>query len=64
MGEVREWVDKKEYIKVLLKEIEVLKLRYNPDTEGTGHYNTAISVLQNRVAELELDLIWPFDETT
>ena len=63
MGEVRTWVDKKEYISVLKKEIDVLKLRYKPETEGTGHFNTTISVLQDRISELESELIWPFNET-
>ena len=44
----------------LRKEIQVLKTRYNPDLEGTGHFNTAISVLEVRVKELEADLNWPF----
>ena len=61
MGEVREWVDKETYIKVLKKEINVLKTFYNPDTEGTGHFNTAINVLQSRVEELENQLQWPYE---
>jgi hypothetical protein len=60
MGEIRTWTDKNEYIAVLKKEIQVLKTRYNPDLEGTGHFNTAISVLEGRVEELEKDLNWPF----
>lgn len=60
MGEIRTWTDKTEYIAVLRKEIEVLKNRYNPELEGTGHFNTAISVLEVRVKELEADLNWPF----
>ena len=60
MGEIRTWTDKTEYIAVLRKEIEVLKNRYNPELEGTGHFNTAISVLQSRITELEKDLNWPF----
>jgi len=60
MGEIRTWTSKTEYVVVLKKEIEVLKERYNADTEGTGHFNTAISVLQDRVKELEKDLNWPF----
>lgn len=54
------WTDKTQYIAVLRKEIQVLKTRYNPDLEGTGHFNTAISVLEVRVKELEADLNWPF----
>ena len=63
MGEVREWVDKKTYIKVLQKEISVLKTYYKPHEEGTGHFNTAISVIQNRIEQLEKELQWPYDET-
>jgi hypothetical protein len=60
MGEVRVWKDKEDYIQVLEKEISVLKGRYNPDMEGTGHYNTAISVLEGRVKEIKAELSWPF----
>ena len=60
MGEVRTWTDKEQYIAVLTKEIQVLKTRFNPSEEGTGHFNTAISVLENRVEELQQDLNWPF----
>jgi hypothetical protein len=64
MGEIRTWIDKEQYIAVLEKEISVLQSRYDPSQEGTGHYNTAIHVLQNRVAELELEMIWPFPDAT
>jgi hypothetical protein len=64
MGEVKTWTDKAEYIAVLKKEIQVLKTRFDPNQEGTGHFNTAIHVLQDRVAELELDSIWPFPNAT
>jgi hypothetical protein len=60
MGEIRTWTDKTEYIAVLKKEIQVLKTRFNPELEGTGHFNTAISVLENRIKELETDLNWPY----
>ena len=60
MGEVRVWKDKEDYIQVLEKEISVLKGRFNPDSEGTGHYNTAISVLEDRVKEIKGELNWPF----
>jgi len=60
MGEIRTWTDKNEYLNVLKKEIEVLKSRYNPNEEGTGHFNTAISVLQSRIEEIENELNWPF----
>jgi hypothetical protein len=60
MGEIRTWTDKTEYIAVLRKEIQVLETRYHPMSEGTGHFNTAISVLRERIKELEADLNWPF----
>ena len=60
MGEIRTWTDKTEYIAVLKKEIQVLKTRYDPTSEGTGHFNTTISVLEVRIKELESDLNWPF----
>jgi hypothetical protein len=60
MGEIRMWTAKTQYIAVLRKEIQVLKTRYNPDAEGTGHFNTAISVLEGRVEELEAEMTWPF----
>jgi len=60
MGEIRTWTDKTEYIDVLRKEIQILKTRYRPESEGTGHFNTAISVLEGRVKELESELNWPF----
>ena len=60
MGEIRVWKDKEMYIEILEKEIAVLRYRYNPDMEGTGHYNTAISVLEDRVKELKREITWPF----
>ena len=60
MGEVRVWKDKEIHIEVLEKEIAVMRTRYNPDMEGTGHYNTAISVLEDRVKELKREITWPF----
>ena len=42
------------YIAILSNEIDVLKRDYyKPQEEGTGHFNTAISVLQHRVDELK-----------
>ena len=52
MGEIRTWFDRDEYIAVLKKEVQVLKTRFNPNEEGTGHYNTAIGVLENRIEEI------------
>lgn len=42
-----------EYISVLKKEIEELKIKFKPNEEGTGHYNTAIGVLQERIKEIQ-----------
>ena len=45
---------KEEYIAVLETEAETLRrYYYNPDAEGTGHFNTAISVLEMRIKELK-----------
>ena len=43
----------KEYIDMLKQERQVLLDRYDPDSEGTGHFNTAVRVLTNRIQELE-----------
>jgi hypothetical protein len=46
-----------EYIAVLQAEREtLLKDYYKPQSEGTGHYNTAASVLQFRITELSRGL--------
>lgn len=45
-----------EYVSVLKKEIEELKIKFNPNEEGTGHYNTAIGVLQERIKEIQSSL--------
>lgn len=42
-----------EYIAVLKEEIQVLKFKFKPNEEGTGHYNTAINVLQERIKEIQ-----------
>ncbi len=42
------------YLAILNNEIAVLKQEYfKPQEEGTGHFNTAISVLQQRVDEIK-----------
>ena len=47
-------VTREEYIAVLETEVETLRrYYYNPDAEGTGHFNTAISVLQLRIKDLK-----------
>jgi hypothetical protein len=49
---------KEEYLAVLKTEIETLKMYYyKPNEEGTGHYNTAISVLEERYKTLQDSLI-------
>jgi len=42
--------DKKEHIKALLAEVEVLKSRFEPT--DTGHLRTAVSVLEERIEEI------------
>ena len=45
---------KEEYIAVLQTEMEtLLRYYYNPNTEGTGHFNTAASVIKSRIEELQ-----------
>ena len=43
-----------QYLAVLRNEVCLLKSQYfKPQEEGTGHFNTAISVLEFRIKELE-----------
>jgi hypothetical protein len=45
---------REEYVAVLKNEVETLRRYYfNPDAEGTGHFNTAISVLEMRIKQIE-----------
>ena len=45
---------REEYVAVLENEIETLRRYYfKPQEEGTGHYNTTISVLESRVKEIK-----------
>ena len=60
MGQIRTWTDREVYLTVLRKEISVLQTKYKPHEEGTGHFNTAISVLESRIKEIESELNWPF----
>ena len=47
-------VNKETYLAVLKEEkIKLLTEFYKPDEEGTGHFNTAASVLQFRIEQLE-----------
>ena len=44
---------REEYIAVLETEVEKLRRYYfKPETEGTGHFNTAIGVLERRIEEI------------
>ena len=46
---------REEYIAVLQTEVETLRrFYYKPQTEGTGHFNTAIGVLEDRIKQLKL----------
>jgi hypothetical protein len=50
-------ITKEEYIAVLETEkTNLLHLYYKPQEEGTGHFNTAASVLQIRIDELKAQL--------
>jgi hypothetical protein len=60
VGEIKTWTDRKVYLNVLKKEISVLQTKYKPHEEGTGHFNTAISVLESRIKEIESEMNWPF----
>ena len=45
---------KEDYIKVLENEVTTLLNEfYNPNEEGTGHFNTAASVLNQRINMLK-----------
>jgi hypothetical protein len=48
------FTSKEEYLAVLNAEREILlRFYYKPDESATGHYNTAASVLAERIKELE-----------
>ena len=47
-------ISKEEYVAVLQTEVETLRrYYYDPHAEGTGHFNTAISVLEQRIKEIQ-----------
>ena len=47
-------ITREQYIAVLETEVETLsRYYYKPETEGTGHFNTAIGVLKHRIEELK-----------
>ena len=44
------FTSREEYIAVLQNEVEILRrYYYKPQSSGTGHFNTAISVLEQRI---------------
>jgi hypothetical protein len=50
-------LSKEFYINVLKREHEtLLKEYYKPNEEGTGHFNTAASVLSWRIEQLEHEI--------
>jgi len=56
MNKTKDFIEfsKEEYLAVLKSEIETLKMYYyKPNEEGTGHYNTTISVLEERYKTLQ-----------
>lgn len=51
-------LSKESYIKVLKQEHQTLLSEfYKPNEEGTGHYNTAASVLEWRIKSLEQEIL-------
>ena len=46
-------ITRDQYVAVLETEIETLRRYYNPQAEGTGHFNTVIGVLQRRIDEIK-----------
>ena len=46
-------ITRDQYVAVLETEVETLRRYYDPQTEGTGHFNTAIGVLQHRIDEIK-----------
>jgi len=47
-------ITREQYIAVLETEVETLsRYYYKPNEGGTGHFNTAIGVLQHRIEELK-----------
>ena len=46
-------IDNQTHIQALEQEVQALQELYNPQTEGTGHYNTAIGVLKQRITQLK-----------
>ncbi len=50
-------ITNEEYLAVLETEKEtLLRYYYKPQSEGTGHFNTAASVLQHRIDEIKKEM--------
>lgn len=50
---IKDEITKETHLKILEKEINILEKKYyKPNNGGTGHYNTAISVLKERVNDI------------
>jgi hypothetical protein len=48
------FTSREEYIAVLQTEVETLRrFYYNPQGSGTGHFNTTIGVLEDRIKEIQ-----------
>ena len=51
-------ISPEDYISVLETEIKILRKNYyNSQPEGTGHFKTAVSVLEFRIEELKNNLL-------
>jgi hypothetical protein len=46
-----------QYLAMLETEKSRILQRFNPHEEGTGHFNTAASVLEQRIQEIRQELI-------
>jgi hypothetical protein len=46
-------IDNQTHIQALEQEVQALQELYDPKAEGTGHYNTAIGVLKQRIMQLK-----------
>jgi hypothetical protein len=50
-------ITNEQYLAVLETEKEtLLRYYYKPQSEGTGHFNTAATVLQNRIDEIKKEM--------
>jgi hypothetical protein len=46
-----------QYLEILEAEKAKILQRFDPHAEGTGHFNTAASVLEQRIQEIRQELI-------